>query len=139
MPERGGRARAGRAAAPRARSARHPVPHRRPGRVVLSENSEEVPSTPQRHGVTPASEMTNEQINRLNPRARRAALRKQSQKPLPDLDAIPLDLKEQVVGLLGEGKQIKAFGVFRKRLGVSFKDAEKGVALVAHEAGLDLG
>ena len=50
--------------------------------------------------------------------------------------ACPGDLR---VGLLGEGKQIKAFGVFRKRLGVSFKDAEKGVALVAHEAGLDLG
>ena len=57
----------------------------------------------------------------------------------PLFNAIPLDLKEQVVGLLGEGKQIKAFGIFRKRLGVSFKDAEKGVALVAHEAGLDLG
>jgi hypothetical protein len=94
---------------------------------------------PQRHGVTPPGELTPEQLRRLNPRARRAALRKQSQKPLPDLDAIPSDLKAEVIDLLGQGKQIKAFGVFRKRLEVSFKDAEKGVALVAHEAGLDLG
>lgn len=98
-----------------------------------------MPDTPQRHGVTPAEELTEDQLRRLNPRARRAALRKQSQKPLPDLDAIPIDLKQEIVQLLGEGKQIKAFGVFRKRLGVSFKDAEKGVVLVAHEAGLDVG
>ena len=66
-------------------------------------------------------------------------MRKQNQKPLPDLDAIPQDLKQEVISLLGQGKKIKAFGVFRKRLEISFKDAEKGVALVAHEAELDLG
>ena len=97
------------------------------------------PEGSQRHGVTPPGDLTDDQIRRLNPRARRAAMRRKNEKPLPDLDAIPQDLKAEVLGLLAKGKQIKAFGVFRKRLEINFADAEKGVALIAHEAGLDLG
>ena len=97
------------------------------------------PQGPVRHGVIPPSELSDNQIRRLNPRARRAALRKKNQRPLPDLDAIPQDLKAEVLDLLAQGKQIKAFGVFRKRLEINFTDAEKGVALIAHEAGMDVG
>jgi hypothetical protein len=53
--------------------------------------------------------------------------------PLPPYASFPKDLRDEVIDLVEKGKRVKAFATVRKRLGVSFRDAERGVALILGE------